>query len=60
MRVGEWLSDQDELPTGVHPDDLGTVVQAAALAMTLVTRLLGTVVKKPFEIFGKANWVNNA
>ena len=32
MRIGEWLSDQDELPTGVHPDDLGTVVQAAALA----------------------------
>ena len=32
MRVGEWLSDQDELPNGVHPDDLGTVVQAAALA----------------------------
>ena len=32
MRVGEWLSDAGELPPGVHPDDLGTVVQAAALA----------------------------
>ncbi len=32
MRVGEWLDEQGELPKGVHPDDLGTVVQAAALA----------------------------
>ena len=32
MRVGEWLQEQSELPRGVHPDDLGTVVQAAALA----------------------------
>lgn len=32
MRIGEWLSEVDELPAGVHPDDLGTVVQAAALA----------------------------
>lgn len=32
MRVGEWLDEQGELPRQVHPDDLGTVVQAAALA----------------------------
>lgn len=32
MRIGEWLDAQGELPSGVHPDDLGTVVQAAALA----------------------------
>lgn len=32
MRVGEWLEAQGELPQGVHPDDIGTVVQAACLA----------------------------
>ncbi|QGG79781.1 dNTP triphosphohydrolase [Litorivicinus lipolyticus] len=32
MVAGEWLASQGELPAGLHPDDLGTVVQAAALA----------------------------
>ena len=32
MRVGEWLEAEGELPSGVHPDDIGTVVQAACLA----------------------------
>ncbi|MGB0958567.1 MAG: HD domain-containing protein [Litorivicinus sp.] len=32
MVAGEWLAQQGELPSGLHPDDLGTVVQAAALA----------------------------